>query len=162
MPRKKNEPAPPGERKNPAVRLSLSLRQARPSANSLAKHAYQRKLAAHFAPHLLPPLFQAIVDGCKEGNVNMVRLGSEIYELIQSEKKVSILNLTDNRSVSIDARSGAGAEGLGGGGGSQRRSFESVARMLDETRQKRLTEGNPLAARVIDAEFSETPEGVSK
>ena len=87
----------------------------------------------------------------------MVRIGAEIYELVQSDKKVSIINL-DNRSVNVDARGE-----VVGSSGAERRDFESVIRMLNETREKRITEGNPLANRTLDiTDFAPTPEGVSK
>lgn len=142
-------------RKTKRVQLTEALATAKPTARSLANHHYQRKMAAHFAPHLLPSALQSLKDAVEDGNVNAIKMVLELYELAQNQKTISIIN--DNRQVTVDARGrGASDEEKG-----ERRDFEHVARMLDETRTKRLERGNPLAA--IDVEgFSITPEGVSK
>ena len=140
------------------IALTKSLSAARPTPASLAKHNYQRKLAAHYAPHILPATFQALHDGVINGNPQVVKTVLELYELIETKNRVSIVN--DNRSVNIDARNESGGSS---DGTPQRRSFESIARQLEVSREKRLEQGNPLATKVLDAEFAEaTPEGISK
>lgn len=160
-PKAKSKPRPPKGvtvKKAPEdlIPLTDSLARARPTPKSLAAHHYQRKLAAHYAPHILPATLQAIKDAVEAGNMHAVKAALELYEMVQTDKRISIVN--DNRSVSIDARGGAGDSR----GSDNRRSFESVARMLEEAREKRITDGNPLAARIIEGELSETPEGISK
>src|SRR5690348_8601517 len=137
------------------VELTPALANAKPTARSLADHHYQRKLAAHFAPQLLPSTFQSLKNAVEDGNVPAMKMVLELYELVQNQKSISIIN--DNRQVTVDAR-GQGANDAERG---ERRDFEAVARMLDEARTKRLERGNPLAAIEVEG-FAITPEGVSK
>lgn len=136
------------------IALTPSLASAKVTSKSLSKGAYQKKLAAHFAPHILPKTFNALREAVQCGNMSAVKLVFELYEMIQSPKGISIIN--DNRSVNVDARGG------GGGGGPEERSFERVARMLDETRERRITAGNPLSSGVDILDLTPTPEGISK
>lgn len=152
---KKGDKAAIAPVERPKIKLPADLAKAQPTPAALARHTYQRKLAAHYAPHILPQTFQGLRDGVTAGNTTAIKMVLELYELVQSDKRVSIVN--DNRSVTVNAGSGRG-----GDSGPQRRSFESIARQLETSREKRIAQGNPLAARIIDAEFSDTPEGVAK
>jgi hypothetical protein len=133
------------------IALSPSLASAKVTSKSLSKGVYQKKLAAHFAPHLLPKTLNALRESVQCGNIAAIKTVLELYEMVQSDKKISIIN--DNRSVNVDAR------GDGSGRGPEDRSFEHVARLLDETREKRLATGNPLAGPILDiTDFTPTPE----
>jgi hypothetical protein len=154
-PKAKTEPLP----KLADIPVPDSIRNMRVTAKSLSKGTYPTKVAAHFAPLLLVENFQALAYQVRTGNTQAMRMVNELYELVQTNARVSIINdnRVDNRSVSL----GAGGEEGGGG-----RNFESIMRMFAEEREKRAQLPGPAAVITVPTleatQFEDTPEGLSK
>lgn len=132
------------------TKLPPALAAARPTAASLAKHAYQKKVAAAFAPKLILKTLQALESLVEAGNMQAVTKVLEMFEFIQRTGGVSIINNNnvDARTANVDARS-------------EVRSFERVQRMLNEDREKRQIAVSQGLAPIHIAGFAETPEGLS-
>ena len=122
------------------------------SPKSLASGNYSKKVLAYLASIAIPQAMQDLMAQSADGKTTATAKILEVYQILQTPKGISIMN--DNRSVSIDAR--------GGAGGNEPRDLENVVRMLDETRERRLTTGNPLSTVIDIADLTPTPEGLSE
>lgn len=135
------------------IPLTPQLSSAKVTPKGLAAGNYQRKLAAHFAPYLLPKMFQSLCSLVEQGNTTALRMVGEMFEFVQKSSAVSIINNNnvDNRSVKIEAA-----------GDSESRSFESVQRLLAIEREKRYKDLSPGVRPALDVKFEDTPEGLSQ
>lgn len=122
------------------------------SPKTLASGAYSKKVLAYLASVAIPQAMQDLMAQSAEGKTQATAKILEVFQILQSPKGLSIIN--DHRQVNIDAR------GDTSGSVSEDRSFEHVARLLDETRERRLASGNPLSqGPILDiTEFSPTPD----
>jgi len=121
------------------------------SPKSLASGNYSKKVLAYLASIAIPQAMQDLMAQSADGKTTATAKILEVYQILQTPKGLSIIN--DHRQVNVDAR------GLGDHG-PEERSFEHVARLLDETRERRLTSGNPLSqGPILDiTDFTPTPD----
>lgn len=154
MPRKKKDPKIEKIKKPDSSMLAYppNLYGIKVSPKALASGSYSKKVLAYLASVAIPQAMQDLMTQSAEGKTQATSKILEVYQILQTPKGLSIIN--DNRSVNVDAR------GNEIGSGPEERSFEAVARLLDETRERRLASGNPLSqGPILDiTEFSPTPD----
>lgn len=141
----------PKKRRSKRVELPAELRDQKVTPAKLARGAYQKKVAAFYAPHIIPKAFQALIDGLDSGDPAARRQAFEVFGILQTKLGTSV---TVNTQTNVDARAsarerGEAAEGLG--------SFEEIARTVSGERDRRLLTA-PGSTRAIEAKFEPTPE----
>lgn len=150
MPRKK-PPEIPYKRIDFPTKLMAML----VSPKKLETSAYQKKLHAWAAAHLLPEAYQVVYQHLQDGNLEAAKRVFEDYGISQPKSKISIV-----QNNAVDARSLQLNEGEGGDGA---RGHANFIRMLAEQREKKRLEGGIVNGHpTLDATFSETPEGPRK
>ncbi len=126
-----------------------------PSAKSVAAGDYQKKLARHFAPEILPRAFQSLVLALDEGDPIARKQALEMYGVLQTKVGGNSFVVNLNNQTNVDARSdGSGREESTAG----LDSFEEIARTVSAERQKRIPGSGENIRPAIPAQFEATPE----
>lgn len=146
--RKKGKPSSEVTRPpEPDILLPDKLAAAKVTAKALQKGSYQKKLLAFFAPVLLPELLNSIRRNLKISDTQTQKLAADIFGLTPKTGGFSI-NVNQQNVNSGGGRSVA-EDGCG--------SFEDIARVLAERREKRAALP-PAGSRIIEASVIATPE----
>lgn len=143
-PKKKRQKSNGGQYGRPKdIPLSPALKAITVTARKLGTGEYQKKMLAHFAQYLVPEFLNSLNRRLRADDPAAARLFAEMTNFVQTKGGINIaLNQTSQtanigRSLPDDGSI---------------RSFEDIARMLDDQRHQRAL------APAIDAVFVPTPE----
>jgi mannose/fructose/N-acetylgalactosamine-specific phosphotransferase system component IID len=79
---------------------------------------YQERMLLLFAPHIIPETMKSIYSQVKEGNKDAIQLALQIYNFIQRQGGVSVVNNIFNQNNNSSANE---------------RAFDAIARRLGES-----------------------------
>ena len=133
------------------IPLPAAISKIKVTPKMLEDGSYGRKVLAHYAQFGVAKCFQSLLAMADQGSLGAINTLLTAFGVVQKTSTVSIVNNNnvDARSLKIETSKG------------EERSFEAIARIQSEEREKRYRELSPAAPQRPTINITPTPEGIS-